>query len=98
MKTDNLEFIIEQVEQNDSFGYEAQRARDEFNQLKDEVEKLERDNDIQNTLIVEYQTVVHFLMNQIENIITDVDDFDFTGARGFLKKINIDLDEEYFIP
>lgn len=45
-----------------------------------------------------YLVVIDFLMQQIENILTDGDDFDWNAARAELKSVDIDLDTEYFQP
>ena len=41
---------------------------------------------------------IHFLLGEIENIITDGDEFDFDKAREILFPLGINIDDGYFQP
>lgn len=45
-----------------------------------------------------YEDAVRFLLREIENIVTDGDEFDFDKADKVLRPIGIIVEEEYFQP
>ena len=50
------------------------------------------DIEISNKKIEERENAILFLLHQIENIVTDGNDFNFDEARPILEQVGIDID------